>query len=503
MALLNFLKQCILAFGELFAAPIVEVDSPSITGSVTWVRIDIPPTQTSNHFLAVGTTGSGKTTVLRLLMQDALGDVGTGDCRALVYDAKQDMVSILSGILPMDRVIIANPFDDRGARWEMAEDLDEPRTILEAVHTLFPQVKDSTQFFHDACISITYHVLLSWYLSGFQYQFADLLRVLKRKSYIVQVLKKHEETEHVVQQFFVDKKLRSNILASLAVRMLPYDHIASCWETANNSFSIKQWASSEQVLVLGNSEVSRFAIDAINRFFFKLCVNHTLNKPESRTSASWFILDEVTEMGKLDGLVSLMKKGRTKGAKVVLACQTVSGLRDENMYGQTGADEILGQIGHKFIGRLECVATADYFSQLIGEQDVWMESTSYTSSSQNSSSTTSYSRQVKKAVLPSTFLSLVPCSEETGLRGYCMTQHIGVFPVHLDGQKLFHQDMMPIGKEPAFVSRSKESQVLRPWPPSRLQHFGLKLPVRKNTPTLPAPKAVEQPRLTQSHPLFD
>ncbi len=259
---------------------------------------------------------------------------------------------------------------------------------------------------------------------------------------------------------------------------------------------MKQWSKGEYVLVLGNAEISRYSIDAINRFLFKLCVNYTLNKPESTTSQSWIFLDEVTEMGKLDGLISLLKKGRTKGARVVLACQTISGLRDANMYGQSGADEILGQIGHKFVGRLECIATADYFSQLIGDQEVWMQSSSYTSGYQSSSSTTSYSRQVKRAVLPSTLLSIDPCSVQTGLSGFCMTPYIGVFKVRLEGRHLFLQDLVPLGNEQAFVARTAKDQILRPWEPASLSNFQLKLPVRKKHTK---PCASSRNRTTTNH----
>jgi DNA helicase HerA-like ATPase len=37
----------------------------------------LPADEATKHFLAVGTTGSGKTIVLRLLMQSALPDIGT------------------------------------------------------------------------------------------------------------------------------------------------------------------------------------------------------------------------------------------------------------------------------------------------------------------------------------------------------------------------------------------------------------------------------------------
>ncbi len=49
------------------------------------------------HFLALGTTGSGKTLILRLLQQSVLSYVGQGlGYRGLCYDAKQDMYPILS-----------------------------------------------------------------------------------------------------------------------------------------------------------------------------------------------------------------------------------------------------------------------------------------------------------------------------------------------------------------------------------------------------------------------
>lgn len=498
---MSILRRILNAVGprsEPVRVPLLEED----TKCLRWVSVDLPEEQATSHFLAVGTTGSGKTSVLRLLMQDALPTVGSGDCRAVVYDAKQDAIPMLSAFVPKDRIVIMNPFDARGARWDMMDDLDEPRLILEAVTTLFPRTQDSTQFFYEAAVSITYHVLLSWYLSGFRYQFSDLMHVLKRPSLIKQVLRMHEQTSPIVGQFLADRKLRQNVMASIAVRLLPYDHVAACWDHAVSSFSMKQWAEGEYVLVLGNAEVSRFVVDSINRFLLKSCINRTLNKTESRTTSDWYFLDEVSEMGKLDGLVSLLKKGRSKGAKACLSIQTISGLRDNALYGQTGTDEILGQVGHKFVGRLECVATADYFSHLIGEQEVWLESSSHTYGSQNSSSTYSYSRQVKKAVLPSEFLSMQPCSIQTGLSGYCLSPHIGVFRTHLAGGKLFNSDLLPLSEEPAFVPRPASCQVLGPWPLEKYTYFAIDPPKPKTARRLSV-KKVEPAKITHTNPLDD
>src|SRR5262249_39684298 len=53
----------------------------------------------TRHFAFIGTTGSGKTLLQRLLMQSALPKIGAGlGHRAVVYDAKQDILSILAGM---------------------------------------------------------------------------------------------------------------------------------------------------------------------------------------------------------------------------------------------------------------------------------------------------------------------------------------------------------------------------------------------------------------------
>ena len=71
-----------------------------------WGMMKLPSRVATSHFAIVGSTGSGKTISIRLLMQSILPNIGTGkDQRALIYDAKQDMVSILAGIKPPCEVL--------------------------------------------------------------------------------------------------------------------------------------------------------------------------------------------------------------------------------------------------------------------------------------------------------------------------------------------------------------------------------------------------------------
>jgi len=447
-------------------------DNPE--GTIRWGKICIPMSDAMNHFLAIGTTGSGKTTILRLLMQSVLPRVGTGDCRALVNDAKQDAMPLLAGMVDLDKIVLLNPFDSRGVAWDIAKDLNEPRLILEFCSTIFPAVPDSTQFFRNATVNCSYGIIMSYFLSGLDFTLGDVLRPLQDASLIVQVLCKHPETKHIAKRYFRDEKLISNLLASFAVSSLPYEHVAACWEHAETKVSFKDWAQGELIYVLGNSEVSRAALDNINRCMTKTAASLVLDKPESMTSASWFFFDELSDAGKLDGLIPLAKKGRSKGAKIAIAFQSVSGLRDPNLYGQHGADELLGQFGNRFLGRLECVATADYLSQLIGEQEIVAVSTSYTSGKE-SSSTTSYSVQTRKAVLAGHLMAIPPCNIENGLTGYCMSPRFGTFRTHLDGEDLFLDALKPHADVPHFLPRPAMQQILRPWNLEQAAKFDVRL----------------------------
>ena len=77
-------------------------------------RFQFPCRIATGHFACVGATGSGKTMLQRLLMQSVLPEIGRGrGCRALVYDAKQDVLSQLAGMRLSCPIRIFHPLDSR------------------------------------------------------------------------------------------------------------------------------------------------------------------------------------------------------------------------------------------------------------------------------------------------------------------------------------------------------------------------------------------------------
>jgi len=470
-------------------------EGPPPHETIVFGGLELPDSESTSHFLCLGTTGSGKTIIVRLLMQSVLPWIGLGfdrglglDRRALVYDAKQDALPLLAAICPDVRVRTMHPFDARGVAWDICADVREPRVAVEIAFTLIPATHESQPFFADAARHLTYGVMVSFMLSGQEWTFADLIRGLSSPRRLKAILKKHPQTRDLISAYFYDKRLLSNIMSTIATKLLAFGPIAGAWDDAEEKYSLTQWINDESILVLGNSEISRTAIDALNRCIFKRASDLTLALPESFTRRNWFFIDELSEAGRLDGIVSLFKKGRSKGACVAVSMQGIAGLKDERLYGPHGTAELLAQISNRFIGRVECPETGRWLSDLIGEQEVDQYTHSQTRSSQGGpSSTTNHQIVTRRAVLPSELMSVDPCSRDNGLTGYFMVRSVGCYKTTLDGDELFDEALIPPDPNvPEFIPRPVETQFLKPWTDEQAACFGV-----------PPPKSREEKRRPQ------
>jgi hypothetical protein len=458
-----------------------EADGEPITKTLFFGGLEIPESEATSHFLCLGTTGSGKTIIMRLLMQSTLPTIGDGsDKRALVYDAKQDALPTLAAICPDAHTRTMNPFDARGVAWDLCADIREPRVAVEIAFTLIPSTHESQPFFSDAARHLMWGEMVSYMLSGYEWTFADLLRGLSSPRRLKAILKKHPETRDLISAYFHDKRLLSNIMSTIATKMLAFGPIAAAWDDAKEKYSLTQWIEDESVLVLGNSEISRTAIDCLNRCVFKRASDLTLHQSESFTRRNYFFIDELSEAGRLDGLVSLLKKSRSKGGVVAISAQGIAGLRDDRLYGQHLTAELLAQIGNRFFGRIECPDTAEWASRLIGDQEIDQYTTSRTSSAQSNSTTTNQQIVTRRAVLPSELMSVEPCTAENGLTGYFMVRSAGCYQATFPGEELFSEALIPPDPNVAdFVARPVAAQFLRPWTDAQAAKFGALLPKRE------------------------
>ncbi len=428
------------------------------------------------HIAVLGATGSGKTLMQRLIMQSVLPRIGRRvDQRALVYDAKQDMASLLAGMDPTVKVHLLNPLDARSVAWDLAADVTSPATALQAASLLIPKAaSEATPFFSDAARHLLYGVLLALILRAPQrWTLRHAILVLRSAPLLKRLLAGQDATSYLLQ-YCEHEATFQNILSTILTRTAPFEIVAAAWDRAEQRLSLRQWLTAESVLLLGNDEENRTAIDTINQLICKRLTELVLGQSEigpglSRTT--WFFLDEVRQAGRLDGLSALMTKGRSKGAAVLLGFQDISGLRD--VYGRDAADELVGQCNTKAILRLNSPETARWASQVVGASE-FLETRRSRSTSRNfrdgtlsggGSSGTAISNNIAKRelVLDSEFLDLPETTPERGLTGIIVNPITGVYRDHLPGPWLQQNLRPPNPHTPNFVPRPEAHQYLRPW----------------------------------------
>ena len=432
----------------------------------------LPFEAATSHFLVMGATNTGKTLIQRMLMQSALKSIGAGlDQRAIVFNAKQDVLSILAGMNLNCPVVTLDPFDARGYAWDMATDITTRTDAETLAANLVPIDEHATQKFFDEAVRSLYEEVIVTFIGTApgDWTLGDVIFAMRDRERLTGVLKQTEEGRELVKLCFANEETAQNIMATVNVRTKPYRSIAGCWQWAKDegrTVSLTKWLSEESVLVLGNSHTARPAIRAINQVLFTRLAQLILDQDESKTRRNWIFLDEVRQAGRLAALTDLMVEGRSKGACVVLGFQDIEGMK--HVHTTHLANELVGQAHNVCVTKLINPETAELVSKMIGEYEAIEKDESVTESQGGGRSRTVSARRVRRpAAMPSEIMSMLMPSPKTGLTFYALTP-LGAYRETIPG-KVVASTLMGANTDPARggmpnrVPVPAERQVLRPW----------------------------------------
>lgn len=427
---------------------------------IRWGKIRIPSSAAVEHFCVVGTIGSGKTLTLRMLMEDQLPTIRPGsDTRAMIYDAKSDVLPMFASLGLSCDVHYLNPFDMKGFAWNMAADINTETTAKQLAETIIPQEKEGKPFYPDAARSLLSGVITNFLLTRpGEWTFRDIILATGTKERLESVLRSHPQTrDKAIRYFDAAPETISNIMSTLDTKLEAFEPIAAAWDHATKAdpskkISIKDWLRSESILVLGNDETIRSTLDRVNQLFIAILKQQALAMSNSDTRRTWVFFDEFREAGELPGLNSLMLTGRSKGVSVVLGFQDIQGVRD--VYGQNRADELVGTCANKALLRIDSTATAEWASSLINEVEYEENKKTITSGGQGGGSTSTTKERVQRVqVLPAEFMSMPTTNRENGLTGYYLIRDIGVYRAHLSEEEIGLRDL----EEEGFYERCPPS----------------------------------------------
>ena len=366
----------------------------------------------TRHVVALGVTGSGKSTAIRGLMYTAMC---RGD-RHVVADPDGSAMRLFWR--PGD--VILNPFDVRSVRWDALAELREETDYRFLGEAVLPPTGGGTQ---DEWLGYAREIFIaslrSWHRNGLgsAEQFFDTLATAEREKLALLC----EGT--AAQHYFAagNERMLGSILGTMAPRV---EIMRQAARVGGAAFSVRNWIRAEGrgTLWLPYQAHQIAALRELISCWMGLAITEVLAVPDSATRRIWFHLDEFDALGPLQGLKDAQARLRKKGGCVVIGLQSIDQVRA--VYGAAAANTIIENCGNVLIlrcGASERGGTAQFTSELIGEREVEHDETTTSRSKGKEHTTSSTSRHVRrrteKAVLPSQIMQLADRSGYLRLAG--------------------------------------------------------------------------------------
>jgi integrase len=403
--------------------------------TVQWGMLRIPYSETENHFLVVGTTGSGKTILLRQLMKSVLGKIeNKEDFRAFVYDNKPDFMPFARSLGLEEYVWNLDPFDPKGCVWDIAKDVTDQATakqVTEVLVSVDPGLKEP--YFQQAVHGLFEAVLIRLReVAGERWTFRDAIVVFDYQ-YIIEKFLTSEQTARLADSFIKAGRSYKDVRASIRAKLRPYDIAAALWSRVTDKkkkVSVIEWSKTNKILVVTHRDNFEKAIKPINQAIFRMVSLTLLSRFDSLTRSSWVFMDEIREIGVLQGYHALANKGRSKGVRLAIGFQTIEGLITEHK-DENAAYELANIIGNKTFlhsnSDITCAWAARHGGTCDVKETVFSHSTTWGSSPSSSVSETT--KIERKEILAASHFeaNLKKVTPESGLTAINKVSSIGAY----------------------------------------------------------------------------
>jgi type IV secretory pathway TraG/TraD family ATPase VirD4 len=327
---------------------------------LTLAGITVPFEDETKHFKFMGTTGAGKSTVMRELLDGALN---RGD-RAVIADPDGAFLSRFYDRARGD--VILNPFDSRSAKWDLFSELKNPYDIDQMARAFIPDRGNSDP---------TWTGYGRTFFSAIVRQARALKVADTAELYRLLTAAKREELQILVEGTpaapFLEEgneKFFGSVRSTTADAIKCLEYICA---QRGPAFSVREWVKEGRgVLFLPYQADQIAALKSIISTWMRLAIFQTLSLGEGDWRL-WFAVDELDALGPIDGLSDALPRLRKFGGRCAIGFQSISQV--STTYGQGVAQAMVENCGTSLV--LRCSAsenggTSRFASRLIGEREV-------------------------------------------------------------------------------------------------------------------------------------
>lgn len=316
--------------------------------------VRIPQDKESSHFMMMGDTGSGKSSLNRqiLLQVEQRGET------AIVYDPALEYTPQFYD--PSRGDVILNPLDQRMPYWSPCAELRHEAEAESLAAALFKDDHRGNPFFTVVSRQIFAHLMTE----DPQRTPHELLAILRDEQELAKRLK---GTEYAAAIHPEAGQQRGGVMASLnmvanALKLLPRrDEVQTSWTASS-------WAKDRQgwLFITSPPEFRERLLPLIS-MWLDMLILRLMNQGKPGVRPVWFMLDELQSLHVLPQLHTAITESRKAKNPVVLGFQGRSQLQE--LYGRK-AEVMLSQAATKIFLRIGEPESAEWISNTIGKVEI-------------------------------------------------------------------------------------------------------------------------------------
>jgi len=383
--------------------------------SLPYGEIKMPVLEETRHVLVLGSSGTGKT----VLLSDLLDELLRRGERIVVHDFKGDFVQ---RFFNPDRDYLYNPFDERSIGWSIFEAMELETDLESVAMTLIPRTNQKEPFFEDAARALLVAIFHQLFAEGNR-TYARLKEVLAldRLGLLKLLSNSSSEKARAAKAYLSDKGVTaSSVLSTLANHTAFFSHLQD-----QPTFGLEDWLRKERgVLFLANHQKTKEALRPMLTLFLDCLAKKLLAQPDQhpkQPNKTFFLLDELGRMGRLDAIEDLLTQSRSKGGVIIASIQDLAQITA--LYGPEAKTTFLNNCGTKVCFSLSSDQEAKTLSEVFGEQEVERRQKSYSYGVQEhrDGAGSAVMQTSERLVLPSEIQNLQPLHFYLRFPGFDLT----------------------------------------------------------------------------------
>lgn len=362
--------------------------------------VPVPRRIETRHFAFLGTTGSGKTTALRQMLD---GIERRGEA-ALVYDTSGEFIAHYYN--PARGDIILNPFDARCAFWTPFDEISHPADADRIARQLVSETssQDDDVWLETSRILVANMIRSLWAEKNCSLE--ALLEALQVKD--KEQLKEWLGHTSSARTFANDADRATGSVLFMLAKAANLIQFLKVEDEGEDRFAFRDFIAkldecegAKPWIFVPRKEDYFEASKPLMACWLECAASAVLGLPPSPDRRIWFVLDELADLPRVENLARLLPEGRKFGAAIVLTFQALGQMR--NRYGANIAEAMLACCNTKLFLQTVDQETRKWASETIGQCEVELRVATDTLSigSEVPRTTIATQRQFRPAVLES------------------------------------------------------------------------------------------------------